>query len=305
MITRHASGKSEWIDLECPTEDEIRSVMREFAIDERIHQEVSAPTPYPLSISFPGYSYLILHFPIAGSEDGTRSQEVDFIVGKRFLITARYETVESLHSLHKVLEAEELLGIPETGLHTADLLERVMGRLYATISSDIEQAGKKLERVERDIFSGKEEQTVRNISAIGRVLLRFETALNRHKEPLADFLAALATPAFFGTAFEEPATHIEARRMHAASLVASYRAVAQELRITNDSLLSANQNKVTKTLTVMAFTAVPLTLLASVFGMNAEYMPIVHHEHGFWIILALMGLTGLTLYTYFKLRKWL
>jgi len=305
MITRHVRGKTVWVDLESPTEDEIRDVMREFDIDERIHEEISTPTPYPLSIAFPGYSYLILHFPVAGSEDGTRSQEVDFIVGKQFLITARYETIESLHNLHKVLEAEELLGVPQQSARTAELLERVMGRLYTAISEEIEHAGKRLERIERDIFAGKEQATVRTISEAGRILLRFETALARHKEPLADFLAALSTPTFFGSNFEEPATHIEARRIHAASLVSSYRAVAQELRVTNDSLLSASQNQVTKTLTVMAFTAVPLTLIASVFGMNVEAMPIVHEENGFWIVLGLMLITALSLFIYFRIRRWL
>lgn len=305
MITRHARGKTVWIDLECPTEDEVAEVMREFDIDERIHEEISEPTPYPLSIAFPGYSYLILHFPVSGSEDGTRSQEVDFIVGKHFVITARYETIESLHNLHKVLEAEELLGVPEKGARAGELLERVIGRLYAALSEEIERAGNRLERIERDIFSGKEQEAVRAISEAGRILLRFETVLSRHKEPLADFLAALSTPAFFGSNFEEPSVHIEARRVHAAALVASYRAVAQELRVTNDSLLSASQNQVTKTLTVMAFTAVPLTLIASVFGMNVEAMPIIHGPNGFWLILGLMALVGIVLYVYFKLRRWL
>lgn len=305
MINRHTRGKTVWVDLECPTDEEVSEVMREFDIDERIHEEISTPTAYPLSISFPGYTYLILHFPVAGSEDGTRSQEIDFIVGKHFLITARYESIESLHNLHRVLEAEELLGMPAGLLRTGELLERVMSRLYASISADIEQAGHKLERIERDIFSGKERATVRNISEAGRILLRFETALSRHKEPLADFLAALATPGFFGMNFEEHAVHIEARRTHAAGLVSSYRAVAQELRITNDSLLSASQNQVTKTLTVMAFTAVPLTLIASVFGMNAENMPLVHGPNGFWVILGIMVATGLVLLALFRLKKWL
>ena len=305
MITRHVRGKTVWVDLECPTEDEISSVMEEFGIDERIHEEISTPTPYPLSISFPGYTYLILHFPVSGSEDGTKSQEVDFIVGKQFLVTARYETIESLHNLHKILEAEELLDISEKGFRVGDFLERVMTRLYAAISVDVEQAGKRLERIERDIFSGKEQEAVRRISEAGRILLRFETALARHKEPLADFLAALATPGFCGTNFEEHAARIEARRVHAAALVSSYRAIAQELRITNDSLLTANQNQVTKTLTVMAFTALPLTLIASIFGMNAEKMPFIHEEHGFWIVLGIMALASLAFFVYFKLKRWL
>ncbi|MES2668605.1 MAG: CorA family divalent cation transporter [Patescibacteria group bacterium] len=305
MINRHMRGKTVWVDLECPSEDEIRSVMAEFDIDERIHQEISTPTPYPLSISFPGYTYLILHFPVAGSEDGTRSQEIDFIVGKQFIVTARYESIESLHNLHKVLEAEELLDLPDRMLRTGEMLERVMSRLYASISADIEQAGRRLERIERDIFGGKEQNTVRAISEAGRILLRFETALARHKEPLADFLAALATPAFFGSNFEEHAVHIEGRRTHAAALVTAFRAVAQELRITNDSLLSASQNQVTKTLTVLAFTGVPLTLIASVFGMNVQEMPIVHGPFGFWIILGIMALTAVLFSLFFRFKKWL
>ena len=98
---------------------------------------------------------------------------------------------------------------------------------------------------------------------------------------------------------------MEGRRAHAADLVSSLRAVAQELRVTNDSLLSASQNSVTKTLTVMAFTALPLTLIASIFGMNADPMPLVNEPLGFWIIIGLMAAAGLALFAYFRLRKWL
>ena len=305
MVTRHARGKTVWVDLECPTEDELSAVMREFDIDERIHQEIATPTPYPLSIPFAGYAYLILHFPAPDTADGTRPQEVDFIVGKHFLITTHYEPVEALHTLHRVLEAEELLTAEDRRYSTGAFLERVVGQLYTATSGDIEQVGRKLERIERDIFSGKEEQAVRTISETARALLRYETELKRHREPLADFLAVLNAPAFFGTVFEEQAVHIEGRRQHAADLVASLRAVATELRVTNDSLLNASQNAVTKTLTVMAFTALPLTLIASIFGMNADPMPLVNEPNGFWAILGLMAAAGIGLYAYFRLRRWL
>ena len=58
-----------------------------------------------------------------------------------------------------------------------------------------------------------------------------------------------APTTFFGKSFKESASHIEAEREHVASLVQSYREVATELRDTNDSLLSASQNEVMKTLT--------------------------------------------------------
>ena len=296
-------GAVTWVDLEAPTADELSSVMAEFGIDSRIEEEIARPTPYPLTLSTPEYEYLILHFPAAEAEVGTKNQEVDFIVGKNFLVTARYEVIDSIHALHKVFETEELTGHPSE-THADALLERVMTRLYAAIHDEIEREGRALERIECDIFDGKERETVYTISRAGRALLRFETALARHEEPLDEFLAGLTTADFFGKRFTDRVSRIRAAHDHAASLVGSYRAVLRELRITNDSLLSTNQNEVMKTLTLMAVAAMPMTLVASVFGMNVTHMPFVNEPSGFYLILGLMVIAALLFFIFFKVKKW-
>jgi magnesium transporter len=303
MITRHERGALTWIDLESPTREELQGVIAEFSIDPRIEEEMISPTPYPITIAFPEYLYLILHFPTAAPDGGARNQEVDFIVGKNFLITARYEVIEPIHNLHKVFEAEELLGLSKKAKVEQELLERVLGRMYAAISGEVEMVGRSLEHIERDIFSGRERETVRTVSETGRILLRFQTILARHEEPLKEFLDRLASPAFLGKGFAENAAHIEAQRAHAAALVTSFRAVARELHTTNDSLLNATQNEVIKRLTIMSFIALPLTLIASIFGMNAEHMPLVHDIHGFWLVIGIMLAAALGLFGIFKLKK--
>lgn len=305
MITRQVCGKTVWIDIESPSYEDLTAVMDEFDIESRIVEEITTPTPYPLSLSFDEYAYLILHFPTADSTDGTRVQEVDFIVGKDFIITARYEVIEPIHGLHKVFESEELLGVGGRCTETHQVLARIIGKLYGGIGEEVEIIARKLERIERDIFSGKEQSAVRTISEAGRTLLRFETALSRHKNPLSDFLEALARPGFFGKKFAEHHARIEARRADAMERVMSYRAVAEALRTTNDSLLSASQNQITKTLTVVAFIALPLTLIASTFGMNANPMPLVNEPHGFSILVGIMALTGIGLYLFFRIKRWL
>ena len=305
MVTRHTRGKITWIDLESPTHEELDSVMREFSIDERIEEEIIAPTPYPIVISFPKYQYLILHFPTSDVQSGTRNQEVDFIVGKNFLITARYEVIDPIQNLHRVFEAEELLGLPHGGARPADLLERLMRRLYGAIREEMEISSRILEKIEDDMFSGKERDTVHSISDIGRVLLRFETTLARHEEPLGLFLERLADSSFFGKKFSEHAAHIEGERDHVADLVRSYRDVATDLRATNDSLLSASQNEVMKILTLLAFLASPITVLASLFGMNIVQTPLGENPNGFWIVLTIGLLTSVSCYLYFRFKKWL
>lgn len=304
MITRHARGQITWVDLENPSHQELDEVMREFGIDDSIEEEIIAPTPYPISISFPKYQYLILHFPTTCA-DGTRSQEIDFIVGKKFIITARYEVIETLHNLHRVFEAEELLGLPHRAVSADELLERIMRRLYGAIREEMEHAARAMERIERDMFNGRERRVVREISDIGRVLLRFETTLVRHEEALTAFLSNLAQPAFFGKKFVEAASHIEAEREHVAVIVGSYRSAATELRSTNDSILSAAQNEVMKTLTIMAFVTFPLTLVSSIFGMNTSYLPIVGTPGDFWIIIVLMVSVAAALFAFFHYKKWL
>lgn len=305
MIVRHARGKVTWIDIESPTLDELRGVMKEFSIDARIEDEIVSPTPYPLFIPFEEYVYAVLHFPTADPSGGSKNQEMDFIVGKDFIITARYEVIDSIHNLHKVFEAEELLGLPNTEVKAPVLLERIFRRLYGALGNEAEQAAKRLERIERDIFEGRERATVRAISEVGRTLLRFHTTLARHADPLTAFIQELAKPEFFGKTFREHGAHIEAERVHAATLIESYRAVARELRSTNDSLLSTSQNEIIKTLTVMAFITSPPILIAGVFGMNSEYAPLVGRTDGFWIVIGIMVLSSLSVYILFRLKRWL
>lgn len=305
MVTRHTRGKVTWVDLESPSHSELDAVMREFNIDERIEEEIIAPTPYPITLSFAKYRYLILHFPTADPRSGTRNQEVDFIVGKNFIITARYEIIETLHNLHRVFEAEELLGLPHPRARADELLERLIRRLYGAIREEMEHTSRTLDRIEQDIFSGHERDTVHAISDATRILQRFQTTLARHEEPLTAFLEGLSTPAFFGKGFADHAAHIAGERDHVADLVRSYRAAATELRATNDSLLNAGQNEIVKRLTVVAFLVSPITVLASLFSLSIIHLPLARDPNAFLIII-LIGMTvSCVTFLFFKAKRWI
>ncbi len=305
MILRHQLGGITWIDIEAPTEDELARTMSEFDIDARIESEMISPTPYPLFVPFHNYLYLVLHFPTAADDGGTRDQEIDFVVGKDFIITGRYDGIDPIHNLHKVFEAEELLGLDKAHVKTPMLIERIFRRMYSAIGVEVEQAAERLERIERDIFAGKERATVHAISRAGRTLLRFETTLARHEEPLSAFVDELSDAHYFGKAFAEHGAHIRAERDHALNLITSYRAVATELRDTNDSLLSASQNEVMKTLTVVTFIVFPLSLIAALFQMNVLGAPLSQNPHGFWIVLACMIAVSSFLGWFVVRRGWL
>ena len=60
-----------------------------------------------------------------------------------------------------------------------------------------------------------------------------------------------------------------------------------------------------KVLTIMAFITFPLSVIASIFGMNTKTLPIVGVPHDFWIIMGIMVFATIMFFALFKYKKWL
>jgi magnesium transporter len=306
MVFRHERGAS-WIDLEQPAPDELAALAKELGIGARIGEELSAPSPIPLALAEGDTALLVLHFPTRDAQDeadDSREQEIDLVVGREYLLTVRYEVVAPLHALHKSLEAHELLGIaPKIGAD--DFLELVLGKIFDAARDRAKHIALRLGKVEHDVFSGAERDTIRTISLIHREFLHLESAVADNEDPLAHFLAAVERRGLFGAHFAERATRVLAERDHVARLTSTHRKVASELQETNATLLNATQNEIMKTLTIMAFVTFPLTLIAGIFSMDTTHNPIVGTRYDFWVVLGLMLVMAVGFFVYFRMKRWL
>lgn len=71
------------------------------------------------------------------------------------------------------------------------------------------------------------------------------------------------------------------------------------------SLSGQKTNEIMKILTVFSIFFLPLNFLAGLYGMNFEFMPELHHPHGYYITLMVMFLISLSIYIWFYRRGWL
>lgn len=69
--------------------------------------------------------------------------------------------------------------------------------------------------------------------------------------------------------------------------------------------INIEQNQIIKTFSIAAVVFLPPTLVASIYGMNFEYMPELDWMLGYPWALGLMVLSGIAPYLYFKLKGWL
>ena len=305
MLSRYEYQGGVWIDLEKPTTDEVREVAEEFFINERLEKEILSPSPAPLVLDGDNAILLGIHFPTQGAEsDETNNQEVDFIVGSHFLITVRYEVVAPLHHLKKLLETRNLVTGHES-VTTDVLLEVLFAHLYAGVRDHANHITDHLERVERDMFDGRERTTVRAISNISRAFLHLEADLANQEEPISRFLQAHTLRDLFDASFQERAERILEERVQLMRLIKTHRAVATEMRETNSALLESRQNEIMKTLTVITFIFLPVELITLVFGMGALGTPLAQNPNAFWIIVGGMAFLGVLITSFLVKKRWI
>ena len=71
------------------------------------------------------------------------------------------------------------------------------------------------------------------------------------------------------------------------------------------SLQSNRTNDIMRTLTVLTAVFLPLNLIAGIFGMNFEFIPLVHRQGGFWWAMGTMALTAAGLSVFFWRKRYL
>ncbi len=304
MITRYEHEGVTWVDVESPTTEEIGAVGQEFNLGPVLTQELLAPTLKPRVDIYPESVYTLLHFPAARHTGNARShQEVDFVIGKNFLITVHYDTVEALVDFARSFEAAMLMKRDLGEFHSGHVLFELSQRLYQETEYELDSLEDSLETVENAIFSGEEREMVAAISGLSRELLDQKRVLAVH----TDVLAALeqAGVSLFGESWRSYFKGMAALHYRANQRILSLMDTVTELRNTNDSLLTARQNEIIKNLTMMAFFTFPLSLVAAVLAIKADGTPLVHDPNGFWIITGGMLALAVGFFAYFKLNRWL
>lgn len=305
MITRYAHNNVTWIDLESPTNEEVREVMEEYDIHPTIAEELLLPTVKPRVEYYENaFIYLILHFPaFKHTHSNEQNQEVDFIIGKNFLITTRYDTIDPLHKFSKVFEVNSILDKSDIGEHAGYVFFHMAKKLYGAIEHEAEYIHDALEDIQTKIFAGKEKEMVVEISKVSRELLNFKQSLIHHKEILDSFDAAACS--FFGEKYKYQTRSIIGDYYRAQNHITANMDSVAELRDTNNALLSTKQNEIMKILTIMAFVTFPLSLFASVFGMNTKTLPLTGFDGDFWVIIGIMVGATCFFFAFFKYKKWL
>lgn len=304
MISKYVHRGLTWIDLTSPTTSEVKEIMTTYGVNSLVGEDLLMPSLKPKIDLYRDYIYLILHFPAFRHTHSTETnQEIDFVIGKNFIITTHYDTIDPLHKFSKIFEVESILDKSDIGDHAGFIFYFMIKKLYKSLNHELDFIEDKLKIVEDRIFMGKEKQMVLELSKISRELLQFKQSLDLHDEVLSSF--EIASTKFFGKDFDYHVRSILGAYSRVNAGIRSNIDTLYELRATNDSLLSTKQGEVMKNIAIVSFIALPLSLVASIFGMNTMFTPFVADQNGFFVILGMMLALAIIMISYFKHKNWI
>lgn len=303
MIERLEYQNVTWFNVMLPTTEDVRTLVEEADVPADFINDLTSMTPRTETLTTKNAIKVTLDFPIVKRTDIKHPHEVKFIATKNSLVTVRFEDITAIHSFAKKLEMAEILQQKDqkpTGVH---LLLALLSHLYTALDEKIDYLESRIQSTEETIFQDNEKEMLYAISDISRRLVSFRHTILAHKRALNELDEAVT--AVFPKKLHNGVRTLVASYDHLVRRVGGLRNTLDDLRDTNNALLSTKQNEVMKILTIMAFITFPLTLFTSMFGMNTVTTPIVGYKHDFWIILGIMLIVSIGFFAYFKYKKWM
>lgn len=306
MIKKITFENKTWIDIKNPHEKDIAYLAKKFPfIHSPVLSEIIPPGHRAKVERHTHYLFMMLYYPIFNpDQETTQSREVDIIITKDHIITSHYKTIIPLKKIF-----DQLNLYPEKREEYMKDGPSIL--LYHLITGMLESALNKLliiekniDEIEENVFSGKEKQSVMQISSTKRDILNFRRILI----PQGPILESLANEGidFLGDYMKSYLADIVGSYSKVKNTIEEHRETIQALGETNDSLLSTKINEIMKVLTIFSVLLLPLTLLSGIWGMNIKYLPFEEliTPWNFWAIVILMFSVLLSMLMFFKLKKW-
>jgi magnesium transporter len=298
-----------WVDLEEPTPDEKRWVKQYFNLsipDDAMDEDIEESARFYEEDN--GDLHIRSDFLIA-DEDEPRTVRVAFILNlmneesrsKGVLFSIHDEDVPVFRLLR--LRARRAPGLIEDA-------KEVLLKLFdadAEYSADtLEGIYDQLEQVSRQVLSG--EFTDARAGEVLSAIARQEDMNGRIRRNVMDTRRAVSfmmrSRMLSAGQFEEARQilrDIESLDNHTAFLF-------DKINFLMDAtvgFININQNKIIKIFSVASVALLPPTLIASIYGMNFQYMPELNWKAGYPFALVLMLLSAVVPMWYFRRRGWL
>ena len=298
-------GGLRWVNIEHPGALE-RAWLEEHVDFHALDlEDVLSRNQRPKIDIYDEYLFSILNLPVF---DRTAKRlgagELDLFVGPDFLVTIPNQPLQPVEYLFERCRQKEELREQLFSRGSGYLLYRLVDDSFDYCFPMLRKIGNKLDALEDDIFEGRSEDIVRDISNVKQEIINFRKVIRPQRPVLRDLekvKSRYLSPDFDLEIYFDDIVDAHERIW---DMLENYKEVIEALEETNESVISHRLNDILRVLTSISVVILPLTLIASIWGMNSK-VPGQDNLLAFFVVLGGMLLILIGMVVWFKRRGWL
>lgn len=307
-----------WLDLVEPTAAEEAAVETALGIDIPTREELAEIEASSRLYQEDGAAFMTANLIRRGEHDRPESSPVTFIVKDNRLITIRYHQPQAFPAYVKRAMKPQTTAMTGWGIYIS-LLEAVVDRAadhLERVGLIVEETSKKTFGAGRTLAGGRKRQRRRDVNL--RELIENIGEEGDFTSKMRESLVSIGRIVAFAQALTEQMkqtremkdnrARINILRRDIQSLTDHASFLSAKISFLLDAvlgLISIEQNGIIKIFSVAAVVFLPPTLVASVYGMNFKVLPEFDWYFGYPFALALMVLSAVLPFLYFKQKGWL
>lgn len=294
-------GTNLWINVDGLDQIEIIEKLGSyFDIHPLTLEDVLNTGQRPKMDDFESYIYAVLKMILLNKEDkDVVIDQVSIIFGYNYILSF----MESEVSIFDLLK--ERLNNPASRLRKNGVDYLAYGLIDCIIDNYfliLEYFGEEIEDLEDELIIHPTPETLKTIQKYKRDMI----ILRKSVWPLREMINGMQQ---IESEIIKDTTRVYLRDVydHSVRVIESIEDFRDILSSMVDIYLSSVSNKmndIMKVLTIIATIFIPLTFIVGVYGMNFDYMPELHWTWGYPAIMLFMALIGISMFAYFKKKRW-
>ena len=299
-----SSGQLRWINIERPQAVDGEWLVKEFAFHPLDLEDVFSRNQRSKLDTYDEYLFLVIQFP--AYEKARRrlvSVELDVFIGPDYLVTLPNLELPPLEALFERFQEREDLRDSTFSKGSGYLLYRIVDTCVDASFPMLRKMGLKLDQLEDDIFEQeRSSEIVRELNDLKQEIISFRRIVRPQRAVLRDL--ERTKQRYLAEDMDIYFDDISDAAERIWDLLENYKEVIDSLEATNESVLSHRLNDSIKVLTGFSVMLLPLTLIASIYGMNVQ-LPGMDSGFAFWGLLMIMAVVLVGMITYFRRRGYL
>ena len=292
-----------WVHVTAPDQEVAMELAERFGWHPLDVEDILSKRQRPKVDDYPDYLFAVLHFPwYDSSVQRLNAAELDIVLGPDYLVTMPNVPLLPVDRLFNRCAEDEEFREELFAKGSGRLLYEVLDDLFDYCFPILDKIAHKLDKIEDDIHEVRSEELVRDISNVKQEIISYRKIIKPQRPTLR--VLERNVERFLPEELELYFDDIVDASERIWDLLDNYKEVVEALEDTNESVIAHRHNDVLRVLTVFSVILLPLTLIASVFGMNVVYPGEGTHA-AFWVIIAIMVLTIFAMLGFFRWKRWL